>query len=62
MVKELKCRDIGIACDQAIRANTEEELIKKTVQHALMVHGIDLTEPDLLEQLRALIGAINPPR
>jgi predicted small metal-binding protein len=62
MAKEMRCRDLGIACDQVIRADSEEELIRRVAQHALMVHGIDLTEPQLFEQLKELIHAVDPTR
>ena len=55
MAKELRCRDLGIECSQVIRAETEEELIEKAAEHAMSVHGFDVTEPYMLEQLKAVI-------
>ena len=55
MAKELICRDLGIACDQRIRAETDEELLEKVAEHALTVHGIDLMQVGLLEQIRAAV-------
>jgi len=60
MAKEIRCRDLGIACDQVISADTEDELISRAAQHALMVHGLDLTEPLMFEQLKELIHAVDP--
>jgi predicted small metal-binding protein len=45
----------GIECSQVIRAETEEELIEKAAEHAMSVHGFDVTEPYMLEQLKAVI-------
>jgi len=55
MAKELRCRDLGIECSQVIRAETEEELIEKAAEHSTSVHGFDVTEPYMLEQLKAVI-------
>ncbi len=55
MARELICRDLGIACDQIIRAETEEELLKRVVEHVLTVHGIDLTQTGLLEQIKSVV-------
>ena len=55
MAKELRCRDLGIECSQVIRAETEEELIEKVAEHAMSAHGIDVSEPHMLEQLKAVI-------
>ena len=58
MAKELRCRDLGIHCEQVVRAETEEELLRKALEHVLTVHRIDLTREDLLEQLRAVIHTV----
>jgi predicted small metal-binding protein len=58
MAKELRCRDLGIECNQVIRAKTREELIEKTVQHVLAVHGFDPVEAGMLEELEAAIYTI----
>ena len=55
MARELRCRDLGIECNVVIRAETEEALIEKVAQHALAVHGFDLTDPHMLEEVRAAI-------
>lgn len=56
MAKELKCRDLGIACNQVIRAKTQEELIERVVEHVLAVHGFDPIQAGMLEQLEAAIN------
>jgi predicted small metal-binding protein len=58
MAKELRCRDLGIECNQVIRAKTEEELIEKAVQHVLTVHGFDPIEAGMLEQVEAAIYTV----
>ncbi|MFQ6066971.1 MAG: DUF1059 domain-containing protein, partial [bacterium] len=34
MPKVLRCRDTGMDCDYEIRAETEEEILKKAAEHA----------------------------
>ena len=53
-MKTLLCRDAGFDCEGVIRANTEEEVLKKAAKHALEVHGVSVT-PELAEQLKTLI-------
>jgi predicted small metal-binding protein len=59
MAKELRCRDLGIDCSQVIRADTEEELIEKAAEHAIMVHGIDVIAAGMLEWLKAEIITVD---
>lgn len=58
MAKELRCRDLGIECNQVIRAKTQEELIERVAEHMLAVHGFDPVDAGMLEQLEAAIYTI----
>jgi predicted small metal-binding protein len=58
MAKELRCRDLGIECSQVIRAETQEELIEKVAEHVLTVHGFDVIQTGMLEQLEAAIYTV----
>jgi predicted small metal-binding protein len=55
MARELRCRDLGTQCDAVIRGETEEEVLEKVVQHALAVHGIDVSAAQMLEELKAVM-------
>ncbi len=55
MAKALRCRDLGIECDEVILAETEEELLAEAAEHVLGVHGVDVTGAQMLEQLKAAI-------
>ena len=55
MAVELKCRDLGIACKFVIRAENEEELLRRFAEHILSVHGIDIEEAGMLGEIRAVI-------
>jgi len=55
MAKLLRCRDVGVDCDHVIRAETEEELMKKVAEHAKTVHGMTEISPDLAAKVKAAI-------
>lgn len=55
MAKMLRCRDVGVDCDAVIRAETEEELMRKVAEHAKTVHGISEISPELAAKVKAAI-------
>jgi predicted small metal-binding protein len=61
MAVELKCRDLGIACDVVIRAENAEELVRKFAAHMLSVHGIDIEVTGMLGDIRAVIYVSRAP-
>lgn len=56
MAKVIDCGKVNPAsgCGHVIRADTEEELLKKAAEHAKSGHGMEPT-PELLEQVKAHI-------
>lgn len=50
-----RCRDIGMACDFEVTAKTEEELVKKIVEHASEVHNIKTMSPEMTEKVKKAI-------
>lgn len=54
MAKSIKCSDVGVDCDWGASAATEEELMKKIVQHA-KEHGFFEIPKDLLPKVKAAI-------
>lgn len=42
-MKTLKCSDVGFDCPGVITAATTEEVLDKAAQHALEVHGVEVT-------------------
>jgi predicted small metal-binding protein len=53
----LTCRDAGFDCNYVVKAETEEEVLRKGEDHVMMDHGIkqeDLTS-EFKERLRGLI-------
>jgi len=58
MAKMLRCRDVGVDCDFVVRAETEEELMRKVAEHAKTVHGMSEISPDLAAKVKAAIKEI----
>jgi len=52
MAKVVRCRDVGFDCDGAVRAETEEEALKKVVAHAKTVHNIDAVPAEVVEKVK----------
>ena len=53
--KVLKCRDVGVNCDEVIRGSSEAEILQKAAAHAKGCHqGVKLT-PALQAKLKAAI-------
>ena len=53
--KVLKCRDVGVNCDEVIRGNSEAEILQKAAAHAKGCHqGVQIT-PALQAKLKAAI-------
>lgn len=38
-MKELSCREAGFDCDYIIKGETDEEVLRKGADHAMMDHG-----------------------
>ncbi len=55
MAKMLRCRDVGVDCDHVIRAETEEELMRKVAEHAKTVHGMTEISPELVAKVKSAI-------
>lgn len=47
MSKRMECSDVGMDCDFAALADTEEELLELVREHARRVHGIEEVTPEL---------------
>jgi len=55
MGKLLLCRDVGVDCDAEIRAETEEELMRKIAEHAKTAHGMTTISPETAAKVKAAI-------
>ena len=53
--KVLKCRDVGVDCDEVLHGNSEAEILMKAAEHAKECHqGVQFT-PALQVKLKAAI-------
>ena len=55
MAKVLHCRDVGFDCDGVIRAETEEEILKKAAEHAQTAHNLSEITEEVVEKVRTAI-------
>lgn len=55
MAKVLRCSDVGFQCDGVIRAETEEEILKKAADHAKSEHNLEAISDEVVEKVRAAI-------
>ena len=55
MAKVLRCSDVGFECEAVIRAETEEEVLKKAAEHAQSVHNLKEVSDEVVEKVRAAI-------
>ncbi len=53
-MKTLRCRELGFDCDQEIRAETEDEVLRQAAAHARSQHNVEVT-PELAAQVKTLI-------
>jgi len=55
MAKVLRCRDIGFDCDYEVRAETEDEILKKAAEHAQTAHNMKEISEEVAAKVRAAI-------
>jgi predicted small metal-binding protein len=53
-MKVLHCRDAGFECNQVIRAENENEILRQAAEHAKKVHGVEVT-PEMAQEVKSLI-------
>ncbi len=55
MALVLRCRDIGFDCDGVIKAENEEQLMKRVAEHAGDVHQVTEVTPELVEKVHEVV-------
>jgi len=55
MTRHISCGDVVPGCDWKEEAATEEELMKKVVEHAAEAHGVREVSPELAEKVKEAI-------
>jgi predicted small metal-binding protein len=53
--KHIACGDVVSGCTWTAHAPTEEELLKKVVEHAAQAHGVKEVSPELAAKVQAAI-------
>jgi predicted small metal-binding protein len=53
MAKGLRCNDVGMDCDFAVRATTEEEILQRAAEHAQPAHGMQESPHEVVAKVRA---------
>lgn len=54
-MKVLHCRDLGFDCDAVVRANTEEEVLRKAAEHARNDHNMQEVPDEVVQKIRESI-------
>jgi len=55
MGKMLRCKDVNVDCDAVIRAENEDEFMKKVAQHAKDVHGMSEISAETTAKVKVAI-------
>ena len=58
MSKTIRCADVGMDCDFAALADTEDELLELVAEHAERVHGIEEITPELRQKVLAAMREV----
>jgi predicted small metal-binding protein len=48
MAKTFECRHGGVVCGAKIRGESDDDVLRKAVEHARKAHGVDLTQSQTL--------------
>ena len=56
--KELSCKEFRPNCDFTVRAEIEEEVLKKYQEHACSTHGRCVTSPEIEKRIKSHIRGI----
>lgn len=44
MTLEFRCADVGLACGDTVKGESEEELLERLAAHAREEHGVELND------------------
>jgi len=57
--REFMCKLVNPGCDFAVRAKTDDEVIRFAHMHQEMTHGVKEISPDLEKKIRAEIRPVS---
>lgn len=55
MAKSLRCNDVIPGCSYVVHADTEEEVMRQTAEHARLEHNIRRITPEITAMMRAAV-------
>lgn len=55
MAKALRCDDVIPGCSYVVRADTEEEVMRKAAEHARLKHNTRRITPEITAMMRAAV-------
>ena len=55
MDKKMTCKDIGLDCEYAVCARTEEEVLRKVGEHTQSIHGIEGFSKEFYDKAKAAV-------
>ena len=56
MAKTFECKHGGVVCGAKIRGGTDDEVLRKAIDHAKKAHGVDLSQSKTLARFaRSLV-------
>lgn len=59
MSKRIECSDVGMDCDFAALADTQDELLELVAEHAERVHDIEEITPELRQKVLDAVVDVN---
>lgn len=54
-MKTLRCRDVGFDCAAVMRAETEDEVLRRLAEHAKIVHNLSEISEQAIAKIRKAI-------
>jgi predicted small metal-binding protein len=55
MARELRCKDLGMDCGWSVKAQTDEEVLRKAAEHAAKDHQLPKIEEPMLSKVKQAI-------
>jgi predicted small metal-binding protein len=54
-MKQLRCSDVGFACDKIIQGEDEQDVMTQVAEHGREVHGLTEIDEETGQKIRAQI-------
>ena len=55
MAKLFRCHDVMPGCESEVRAETEDEILRRAAEHAKEVHGLAALDEAVVKKVKAAI-------